>query len=344
MREEKTDFGRIWKKDGSRMRMALYVYDDEPSVAYLSNVFVDEDARGMGIGNAMLAEAEAKAVAEGCSEMRLWCKPGSFAWRWYARHGYSYMCDKEDEPGMIWMYKSLGLNEMAYPKAFDMEEFKSIRTFTGRVEYCRSKLRYLGRGSSRMVFEIDDEKVLKLAYNTKGVAQNEAEADPSLQRYGIFAEVFDYHPSYYWIEMEKAVPAKIKDFDRIYGGTAGRFSDFFKAWKYDLDEDFTKGGVFKDWLCPYVFHLFLEMNGKGKGDAWYGIYSAFEDSDEYEGSLFEGLRNYMYDWDLRAYGDLRRISSYGVVKRNGEEEIVLIDYGLTNDVYDNYYGKSRKQR
>ena len=229
------------------------------------------------------------------------------------------------------------LNEMAYPAAFDMDTFKSIRSFAGRVDYCRSKLKYLGRGSSRMCFEIDDEKVLKLAYNRKGLAQNKAEADPMPQNYGIFAKVFDVHPSYQWIEMEKAVLARIKDFDRIYGGTAGRFSNFFKTWKYDLDEDFTKGGIFKDWLCPYVFHLFLEMNGRGKGDAWDDIYSAFEDSDEYEGSLFEGLRNYMYDWNLHAYGDLRRISSYGVVKRDGKDTIVLIDYGLNNDVYEKYY-------
>jgi hypothetical protein len=36
-------------------------------------------------------------------------------------------------------------------------------------------------------------------------------------------------------------------------------------------------------------------------------------------------------------GDLRRVSSYGIVKRNGEDTIVLVDYGLTSDVYQDYY-------
>lgn len=233
------------------------------------------------------------------------------------------------------------LNEMAYPAAFDMDTFKSIRSFAGRVDYCRSKLKYLGRGSSRIVFEIDDEKVLKLAYNRKGVAQNEAEADPMLRNYNMFAKVFDVHPRYQWIEMEKAVPAEKSDFDRIYGGENGMFSDFFRKWAYDMEEDLTKGGVFDDWLHPYVFNIYLDMLGKSGGDVWGEIYRDFEDQFDYDGSLFDGLRNYMYDWDLHAYGDLQRISSYGVVKRNGKEEIVLIDYGLNNDVYDKHYSIKR---
>lgn len=36
-------------------------------------------------------------------------------------------------------------------------------------------------------------------------------------------------------------------------------------------------------------------------------------------------------------GDLCRLSTYGVVNRNGKNMIVMIDYGLTNDVYDSYY-------
>lgn len=344
MREEKTEFGRVWKEDSPRMRWSLYVYDDEPEVAYLAGVFVDEDARGMGSGNAMLTKAEAKAVSEGCSVMRLWCEAGGFAWKWYSRHGYSYMCDKEDEPGMVWMEKSLGLNEMAYPASFDMDEFKSLRKFSDRVNYCRARLKYLGRGSSRMVYEIDDEKVLKLAYNNKGLAQNEAEADPMLRGYnGIFAKVFDVHPKYHWIEMEKAVPATVEDFDRIYGGEDGLFSDFFREWEYDLEEDFTQGGVFKDWLHSYIFHLFLDINGSARGDAWDEIYKEFESTPEYNRSLFRGLKDYMNDWGLHAYGDLQKINSYGVVKRNGVEKIVLIDYGLNNDVYDTYYAKRRQK-
>jgi hypothetical protein len=36
-------------------------------------------------------------------------------------------------------------------------------------------------------------------------------------------------------------------------------------------------------------------------------------------------------------GDLMRLSTYGVVKRDGQETIVLIDYGLTDDIYKTHY-------
>ena len=51
---------------------------------------------------------------------------------------------------------------------------------------------------------------------------------------------------------------------------------------------------------------------------------------------------YMYNFQVKAYGDLQRISSYGVVKRNGQEELVIVDFGLTEDVFNNYYRNSRE--
>ena len=36
-------------------------------------------------------------------------------------------------------------------------------------------------------------------------------------------------------------------------------------------------------------------------------------------------------------GDLAKINSYGIVKRGGSDRIVLIDFGLTNNVWDSYY-------
>ena len=85
------------------------------------------------------------------------------------------------------------------------------------------------------------------------------------------------------------------------------------------------------------------MDGFRHAGAWDEAYLNFETIDEYEGSLFQGLRDYIYEWNLHAYGDLLRISSYGIVKRDNHDEIVLIDYGLNDDVYNRYYNRhSRK--
>ena len=51
------------------------------------------------------------------------------------------------------MKKLTRLDEIVYQRMFDMEEFKHIDAFSGRVDYCGSRLRQMGRDSSRMVFE-----------------------------------------------------------------------------------------------------------------------------------------------------------------------------------------------
>ena len=65
--------------------------------------------------------------------------------------------------------------EEDYPASFNMDEFKMLRSFNARINYCQARLKRISSGSSRIVYQIDDELVLKLARNVKGLAQNEAE-------------------------------------------------------------------------------------------------------------------------------------------------------------------------
>jgi hypothetical protein len=48
------------------------------------------------------------------------------------------------------------------------------------------------------------------------------------------------------------------------------------------------------------------------------------------------MLSFMGDYDIPV-GDLARLSTYGLVKRDGQDAIVMIDYGLTHDVYGTYY-------
>lgn len=51
------------------------------------------------------------------------------------------------------------------------------------------------------------------------------------------------------------------------------------------------------------------------------------------GATFVG---FLEDSELRI-GDLFVLTSYGIVNRNGKDTIVLIDFGVTDDVYQTYY-------
>jgi hypothetical protein len=62
-----------------------------------------------------------------------------------------------------------------------------------------------------------------------------------------------------------------------------------------------------------------------------------ENMDElWENEFIYSMLDFMANYDIPV-GDLGRLSTYGLVKRDGHDTIVMIDYGLTNDVYGTYY-------
>lgn len=194
--------------------------------------------------------------------------------------------------------------EMAYPTSFNMEEFKQLKSFAQRVKYCDQRLEKLGSGSSRIGYKIDDEKVLKLAKNAKGIAQNEAEANPYLQNeYSIVARVFYAHPDDLYIEMELAEKLTKLKFKQIVG--------------FDFDS-----------IYPYLDDRLGGRNSR----RYTGADKEILDENEWMYELGDMVGNY----DL-SYGDFNRLSSFGIVNRDGQPQVFLIDFGLTNDVFDQFY-------
>lgn len=213
------------------------------------------------------------------------------------------------------------LGEMAYPVNFNMEELKNINSFVERVKYCNSRLKYLGQGSSRRVYMVDDEKCLKMAKNRKGIAQNIEEINLGNDIYAgsCFAKVYDYDQNGLFVEMELARKAKESDFERL-------------------------AGIPFDCYCDLIVRTainYLPNNCQSRN--W--VTSSMEDTYNYVMDNIDNFEfinqviEYMYNFQVKAYGDLQRISSYGVVKRNGQEELVIVDFGLTEDVFNNYYRK-----
>lgn len=208
------------------------------------------------------------------------------------------------------------VNETAYPSSFSMEEFAKCNSFAARVRYCQARLPRLGSGSARITYQIDNEKALKLAKNPKGIAQNKAEENSYAIEAGIGANVYNSDPNGLWIEMELARKVKKSDFKKLLGVS------------FELVQN-------------YVLHLASWYSRRGVSyDHQYDDVFDEIDNDNYPNwEWFQSLRYYMTDTGLEAYGDLTRLSSYGIVTRNGQEEIVLIDFGLDDDVWADYYKK-----
>ena len=202
-----------------------------------------------------------------------------------------------------------------YPSSWNIETFKSLRSFAQRIKYCEEHLQRISSGSARIVYKVDDEKVLKLAKNKKGLAQNELEAEYS--RYNdlsdILARTFDSADDNTWVEMElarKVTPAVFKQV------TGFNWEDFKKAMEkqyYRTNPEKDRWGIADKKVIPDEL-----------------------DQQMWEDEFVYPMLNLMANYDIPV-GDLLRTSSYGVVKRDGQDAIVLIDYGLNNEVYDSYY-------
>ena len=211
----------------------------------------------------------------------------------------------------------MGIDE-DYPTNFNMDEFKKLTSFQKRLQYCKERLPLIKKGSSRAVYKIDDTKVLKLAMNRKGLDQNEEEA--MLSSYydikDITAEVFDKHPKNEWIEMELARPVTESDFKRIVGYDFNLYR--IAIGNYALDVD------------PQRYNTGNKHRQKEKIDPEI-VQSMWENEFVYD------IFNYIGNYGTAHVPDIQKIDSYGVVKREGHDVIVLIDYGLTNSIWNKHY-------
>lgn len=202
----------------------------------------------------------------------------------------------------------------AQDDTFSLSELSSIPSFRGRVQYCNQHIgRHCGRGSSRMVWQLDDKRVLKLAFNQKGIAQNGVEYDQLLQRMGIVPKIYDIDRNNYWIVSEYVLPAKARDFNECVGLS-------WEGW------------------CKFIYTAVAIKNGNRRkwGTTVYSeeeFYQMIEDDDT---MTLDGFRDYIMNYNVGDY-DLTRLANYGMVMREGGPEVVLLDAGLSEEIWNQYY-------
>jgi hypothetical protein len=125
----------------------------------------------------------------------------------------------------------------SFGNKFDIRKFKSLKDIKEMNAYADSFLEKLGQGSSRAAYILSSSKVLKIAVNKKGVAQNKTEMDvfTNPQTKPMISKIVDYDPEYTWLladsvrefksERDFEVAAKIRfgDFiDEVRSVKAGK--------------------------------------------------------------------------------------------------------------------------
>lgn len=227
-----------------------------------------------------------------------------------------------------------------------------------QMAYCTKWLGYPDSlGSSRAVYTLTDNFVLKLAYGHMylgGREQNRVESEvfkainsPLLPR------IMYCDDNYTFLVVENVIPAKYVDFEKILGmpyfGTYtqqslrlddpdSKFGGDYEIG-YDKYFDDLKSRDEGDWeinALRIITHIeWVYSMGRGYSNdpsivRWQKIVENIIANNEWFSELKELVQK-------TKMTDLTRIENFGIVNRNGKPLIVVIDSGLNKDVYKKFY-------
>lgn len=203
---------------------------------------------------------------------------------------------------------------------FSFDELNKLGSFAGRKRYCESYLQRISQGSSRIVYRFDDNTVLKLAKNAKGLAQNEEEVSKSNES-DLFAHIFKFDgENCSWIVSEYARRATAADFRRLTGHDFKFVIEFIKLSASQYSR-------YSKWSPSPEWEEFLEGVMNMEIPNW---------------EFFYEINEYLTNYQLEAWGDLTRPSTWGVASRQNGDELVIVDYGLSDEVAAQHYDKRRQ--
>lgn len=247
----------------------------------------------------------------------------------------------------------------AYSEGFSFENLTIIGKgqFAGedhskeQYEYCR---KYLGepdsKGTSRAVFTLSDNTVLKLAYGKAeaGKAQNHYEEfishkanSPLLVRVYAADQM-----NYTWLVSEAVLPAREEDFEKILGLP---FYDIYRQNSVQMrkSSDPRKGDL------NIGFNKYFD-NIKAPGEERSDGMSVEKVLKFISRSYVQGFRYpdpfsvaviMNSDWfkelirlvESGGVADITKMDNYGIVNREGKEQLVLLDCGATMDILKQFY-------
>lgn len=180
-----------------------------------------------------------------------------------------------------------------------LKNIEKLETYQARKKYSEKNLKHLSSGSSRIVYETPDHTIVKLAKNDKGVAQNKAEANPKMKS-KFLNKIIGNAKKYSWIETHYLDKITEKDFKKM---TGIEFEDFGDSIRYGLKK--------------------VSDSSKSKP-------KNFDEVSKSE--IYKEMKRIGEKFELMP-GDIARISSWGTKDNNP----ILIDAGLTKDVYEEFY-------
>ncbi len=245
----------------------------------------------------------------------------------------------------------------AYSEGFSLEnlslighgQFSLQDNSEVQVKYCEE---YLGPmqdyGTSRCTFTINDGMILKLAYNGQGlweagIEQNKAEYELySKADSPILPRIFYHDDDFQFIVCESIIPATETDFEQFLGAS------FYGTYKQHTIKEPMKGAN-GDATVGFDKY-FSNLKGYKETDYHLPLYKLLR----YIQTKYSQGKECSVEWcdeiianswwlqelvRLCELGmcDILSLSNYGIVNRDGNPLIVVLDSGLNHDVATKYY-------
>ena len=193
---------------------------------------------------------------------------------------------------------------------FSLKNLISIDTPQKRAEYAYDHLKFLGKGSSRLVFEYRGF-ALKVAKDQRGVEQNAVEAQLSESGSPVLTEVFEVGPKNIYLIVEKANSIySLRQLDEL--SSLPEFGDGYEYLTYAYD-------------C-FVLHKTTQSVLR----ATWGYRKEIV-NNPWIIEVVKLIRQYGLD-----PGDLVG-ENLGVVNRDGTKHLVILDPGFNTQVGDEHY-------
>ena len=192
---------------------------------------------------------------------------------------------------------------------FNIREFQGLPSSEIMIVYAMNYLEPLGTGSSRIAFVLTPRKVLKIARNAKGIAQNQAEeqvyTDPATS--DVAARIHDADVEGRWIIADLVRPlTSTKEFEQLTGVS---WSDF------GID------------LAGTISKLARERGFKLRNDAPEFTKKVIDMAEKGTAKL--------------KMADLLVLDHWG---KTPDGRVVILDYGYTEDVAMKHYPKAQQNQ
>lgn len=232
----------------------------------------------------------------------------------------------------------------AYREGFSLKELSALGNngWGAQYDYCVKLLgEPNGFGSSRCVFTLSDNLILKLAVGDQyqaGIAQNKQEYEMyETWDSPLLVRIYNVDKNFTFLICESVVPAERIDFEQILGLP---FYRCVQGDKYNVDGeeivgydeyfDKLKNPDEETKINVYNILAYIESN--------YVFHEPYHDE-----KIEKAIKNSEWLSQFRNFimrtgmPDFCQIGNFGLVNRNGNPTLVILDSGFSLDIWNKYY-------